>query len=192
MFKKRIYVLLAIAMICTGACGLIVPNASTICANTLCSPQPYFDKCALAPIQKLLNSATKTIDIQMFAFTNYEPIISCIKNAIARGVIVRIYVDNQDSNNPDKIDKNNKVVGLPETELEKLGIQIRWEKTNRYMHRKIAIIDQEKFCIGSTNWSKNGFEDNREVDIILSNCEMACNLTKQFNSDWEKASETFK
>jgi phosphatidylserine/phosphatidylglycerophosphate/cardiolipin synthase-like enzyme len=192
MFKKSISIIVSIAMICIGVIGIMPKIITPICATNDCNPQPYFDKCALTPIVKLLDSATKTIDVQMFGFTNYEPIISTIKRASQKGVIIRLYVDNQDSNNPEKRNKKGEITGLPEKELEDLGIKIKWETTSRYMHRKIAIIDQQSFSIGSTNWSENGFEENNEVDMIISDCEMACVLTKRFNADWEKASETFK
>ncbi len=162
------------------------------CARTFPQkPQILFNNQALNPIIDLIENAAETIDIQMFSFTNYDPIIQAIKKSAQKGVRIRIYADNQDANNPEKKNKEGKILGLPEADLEKFGIQVRWETSSRYMHRKIAIFDQENFIIGSTNWTKNGFQENDESDIIMSDCEIACQLAEQFEKDWEKSSQNF-
>ena len=154
-------------------------------------PKIFFNDQALNPIINLIENASETIDIQMFSFTNYDPIIQSIKKSAQKGVKIRIYVDNQDANNPKKKNKEGKILGFPEADLEKIGIQVRWETSSKYMHRKIAIFDQENFVIGSTNWTKNGFQENDESDIIMNNCDIACQLTEQFEKDWQKSSQDF-
>jgi len=162
------------------------------CAKTFPQkPKILFNNQALNPIIDLIENATETIDIQMFSFTNYDPIIQAIKKSAQKGVEIRIYADNQDANNPQKKNKEGKILGLPEADLEELGVQIRWETSSKYMHRKIAIFDQENFIIGSTNWTKNGFQENDEADIVMSDCDIACQLTEQFEKDWQKSSQNF-
>ncbi len=185
MFKKTISFI--------AICLLLFFNCAQCFTSAQCPPnEVYFNKTALDPIIAMIESAKSTIDIQMFSFTNYEKIISALKNSAQSGAKIRIYVDNQDSNNPNKKDKNGKILGLPEKELEDLGIQIKWETSGKYMHRKLAIFDSKRFIIGSTNWTKNGIESNDEVDIVMSDSHIICLLEQQFQKDWEKANLNFK
>lgn len=77
----------------------------------------YFNRTAKNGVVELINSANSTIDIQMYNFTNKiecEPVFTALKNAICRGIRIRIYIDNTAANNPLKKDKTPNKTGFPE------------------------------------------------------------------------------
>lgn len=81
----------------------------------------YFDKTAKDGVAELIGLAKTSIDIQMYNFTNdetCEPVFTALKNAICKGVRIRIYVDNRGANRPLKEDGTKNKTGFPEDELE--------------------------------------------------------------------------
>lgn len=156
----------------------------------------YFDKCAEKAVIDLIMSAKSTINIQMYNFTNYKPVIDALKFAICKGVKIRCFIDDEGTNNPLKEDGT----GFPEPELEKYKcdksqgkLEVRWDKKNSIiMHRKLAVIDHCYVWLGSTNWTKSGFMENDEVDILLEDSEIASILEGQFEVDWSNANKEYK
>lgn len=59
------------------------------------------------------------------------------------------------------------------------------------MHRKVAVFDESIVFIGSTNWTNNGFNVNREIDVLLHDPEIANKIIEQFKMDWELASKDY-
>lgn len=151
----------------------------------------YFNKTAKDGVLELINLAKSTIDIQMYNFTNNkecEPVFTALKNAICRGVRIRIYIDNRGANNP----LNANGTGFPEPDLENCICEpniggnciVRWDNRSTQMHRKLAIIDDCYVWIGSTNWTGNGFDVNDEVNIKVESPDIATVLKGQFIMDW--------
>lgn len=148
----------------------------------------YFDKKYLPALLGQISSARQSIDVEMYNINNYPKTIKALEQASKRGVCVRILADNQGANDP----KNENGTGLPEKELEDAGICVRWENSSRTMHRKLCIIDNRVICLGSHNWTRNGFENNAEVSIILEDSVKASELGMQFEADWTVAREVYE
>ena len=171
---KRLWILVVVLLICISpVIGEIIPN------------EVYFDNEAVNPVVELINNAEESIIIQMYGFTNYEPVISALKESAEKGVEVRILLDNQGANNPENINDDGDVIGCPEEMLEKAGAVIRWDKRTYLLHRKVMVIDSNAVFLGSTNWTNNGFENNREIDICIHDPEVAKKITDKFNEDWD-------
>lgn len=161
---------------------------------TLGETQPnkvYFDKQAIDPVVQLINSAQQYICIEMYGFTNYKPVIDALVEAGKRGVSTAIILDNLGSNNPENVDKDGNITGCPETLLESNGIVVKWDKRANLMHRKLLLVDKEVIFLGSTNWSQNGFEKNREIDLCIVDKDVGEQIFKQFLLDWEVAVESY-
>jgi len=161
----------------------------------------YFDKTAKDGVVELINLAKSTIDIQMYNFTNNkecEPVFTALKNAICRGVRIRIYIDNRGANNPLNKDKTKNETGFPEETLENWQCEpsnggscvVRWDNRSTQMHRKLAIIDKCYVWIGSTNWTGKGFDVNDEVNIKVESPDIATILEGQFIMDWNNKERT--
>ncbi len=96
----------------------------------------------------LIDRATRTINIAMYAFTD-RPIAAALIRAAERGVRIWIYRD--DIQIRDRGDVTGILEGVP-------GIEIRF-KNNKFwniMHLKAFVIDGRILREGSANWSSAG------------------------------------
>ncbi|OBZ83439.1 Mitochondrial cardiolipin hydrolase [Choanephora cucurbitarum] len=91
-----------------------------------------------------LNSAKKTLDICVFAFTD-DDVADALIAAKKRGVSIRIITDNQQAAGKGADAKRLQ---------EQHGIPFKTDHTTGYMHNKFAIIDGATLINGSFNWSK--------------------------------------
>ncbi len=137
-------------------------------------PEVYFDSNAKEPLLKLINDSKKSIDIQMFSFTNTD-IINAL-NSIVKidGINIRLLLRDTIENQ-----------GSAEKLIDELGggsLAIKF--TKRYLHRKIAVFDNQHVWLGSTNWSGKGFSSNVEVDVSIEDKDLAQDVTEQFDKDW--------
>lgn len=151
----------------------------------------FFDKEYLDPLISQIDSAQTSIVVEMYSFTNYRPIIQALIRAGKRNIDVKLYVDNQDPNNPNKKNEKGELVGLPEKELQSAGCKVKWQKSRKVMHRKICVIDCQIIAAGSHNWTKNAFESNEEVSRIYQDENQACQIIQEFDKDWSQAVEDY-
>ncbi len=152
----------------------------------------FFDRGACDPAVELIINARDSIHIQMYGMTNFTPIIEALKTARSNGVkTIQILIDNQGFNNPEKRNEKGGLTGFPEKDLEVLGIEVKWEYTSRTMHRKVTLVDMKTVFIGSTNWTKNGFDGNMEIDVAIEDPMLAEVIYNQFDEDFKKANPNY-
>lgn len=161
----------------------------------------YFDDQALNPILSMIDQAQSSIYIQMYNFTNqhedgqlYSDVIQCLLNKLTENpdkkIDLKIIIDNQGANRPPE--KGGKEYGFPEKVFETITPDcIKWDSKSTTMHRKVAVVDGSEVFIGSTNWTNNGFNVNREIDVLLHDPEIASQIKTQFDKDWDAASTDF-
>ncbi len=141
-------------------------------------PKVYFNKEAKQPLLDLINNANESIWVQMYSFT-YEPVIEALLKARERNVEIFCLFDNTKGN----VEHSE--------ELIKAGVKIKYDwRGGVQFHRKLAIFDNRFVWIGSTNWSKQGFETNSEVDLSLDDPELANDISIQMQMDWKVAKDT--
>lgn len=136
---------------------------------------------------EMFNSAGQTIDIEVFYFTNatgepMEKVMNAIKDAAAKGVKVRIIVDNN------FYVKGEKSVD----ELENIsGIEIRKIPFNKIgggvMHAKYLIIDGNEIFIGSQNFDWRALKHVHEIGVRVKSEKLASDFGKIFEMDWQLA-----
>ena len=129
-------------------------------------------------ILNAIGKAQSRMDILLFQFSNNR-----IKEALARsaekGVKIRIILD-------PSVDQNLDTARF----LKENWIDVKWSsKRFVYTHAKAAIIDGKYVLLGSTNWSRNAMDNNREVDALIENERMAQELETVFEQDWMEAQE---
>ena len=120
----------------------------------------------------LINNAKKTIEILVFDWGWYENEIgeqvqifnNAIIRASRRGVLVRAIVYKQ------------KIKNI----LDQEKIWCRKIESYKLMHIKLMIIDDEKVIVGSHNYTKNAFNINHELSLIINDTSLAEKLKTNF------------
>ena len=122
----------------------------------------------------LIKKSKKSIDIIVFDWGWYpdeigEPIQifnNAIFNANKHGVNVRAIVQKR----------------LINTILNNLNINAKILHSSKLLHIKLMIIDGEIAILGSHNYTKNAFNVNHEVSIIVKDQTSIEKLTEYFNN----------
>ena len=144
----------------------------------------------------LFNSATATIDLNVYEFQSIQ-LLDAIKNAIARGVQVRVFLEGQPVGG--LLDDSKYVA----EQIVNAGGQVRFiisdsangvYKRYRFDHAKYAVIDGSRVFSQSENFKSSGVPvnsnyGNRGWGVIVNNASTASFFTNVFNSDWNTASK---
>ena len=129
-------------------------------------------------IVELIGAANRSIDVEMYSFTNLD-IANALIEAKKKGVYVRVILDYTQSG----IESSKQII------LSSGGIDIKKAPSNfKITHSKVMIIDGTIVLIGSHNWSLNAMFYNRELSIVINSSSLAAQLEEIFDSDWSKSS----
>lgn len=118
---------------------------------------------ALESLLKLIQSAEKTIEVAMYAFTHQDLATELIK-AKKRGIQVTVVLDKTLAKGVGK-----KVVQM----LKENGVFVKIYEKEGIMHHKFIVVDHQKFAHGSTNWTKAAFKQNDDCFMIISNLNLS-------------------
>lgn len=132
------------------------------------------DNCPMK-IAGLLGRSRRKIDICVFTITD-DRIADAIVAAEQRGVAVRIITDNDKAN-----DRGSDV-----DRLKRLGIPVRFDRTEYHMHHKFALFDESKLLTGSYNWTRGAAQYNMENFIVTSEPGLVSEFSATFERLWEK------
>lgn len=128
---------------------------------------------------KLMNDAKTSIDIEN-AYLILNPILEkSLKDAIKRGVKVRILTNSSQS-------VDEPVVSVPILECSKIMFKAGAEvylKTGTTLHSKFMIIDKKIAIVGSDNLHPRSQKYEGEVISVVFNEEAALKLTDVFEED---------
>ena len=128
----------------------------------------------LNTIVRLLRWCKRSADICVFTITDNrisEAIVACAK----RGVRVRVISDNDKSDD----------TGSDVTRLDKLGIDVRLDRSEHHMHHKFAIFDEEKALTGSYNWTRSAAAHNRENILVSDDPRAIESFHREFERLWK-------
>lgn len=125
-------------------------------------------------VTPLIRRAKKSIDIIVFDWGWYPDEIgesiqifnNAIYNASRHGVRVRAVVQKR----------------LIKEILFRLGIEVKLLHSKKLLHIKLMIIDGEIAILGSHNYTKNAFNLNYEVSIIVRDVNSIGRLQEYFNN----------
>ncbi len=115
------------------------------------------NKQVLEQILDRLQKAEHSIQIAMFTFT-HPKIYQALKEAHQKGVRVRVIFDYLSHKGASRFMAQN---------LKDENICISHNRGLALMHHKLALIDEETLIMGSTNWTKSGFEKNQESLLLI-------------------------
>jgi cardiolipin synthase len=126
----------------------------------------------------MLASARKTVDIQSPYFIADDSTAWAIKDAIGRGVVVRILMEG------DRTDARPvKYASRSEYEqLLSIGVQL-YEYQPTMMHAKVLVVDGVWSMFGSANFDNRSLELNDELNIAVRRPALAEQFLTEFERD---------
>ena len=137
----------------------------------------------IEPFQEALRSATETLDIKMFQFT--EPrLLKEVVDAHQRGVKVRVML------NPSRFTgehDNDEAF----TFFKKEGVPV--QETNPQFpitHEKSMVIDRKTAFIMSLNWAPKYFGETRDYALVTTVAEEVNEVAGCFEADWQRTDFT--
>lgn len=123
----------------------------------------------------LIDSAEKSIDIEMYVFTSRDA-IAALERAKERGVEIRVIIERN------VISGQN---GQTYNELNTKGIITKYSsRVYALTHSKTIIIDGKKVIVGSHNLSNSALYENREASVIITDLMIVKQFVDVFETDW--------
>lgn len=106
---------------------------------------------------KLIDGAQKSIRVAMFTFTRYDMVYALLR-AKKRGVDVQVALDSGMA----------KGTGLHISTLLFLQkIPLKVGQGPPLLHHKFMVVDDSTFVTGSTNWTKQAFNENDDCFLVI-------------------------
>ncbi len=131
------------------------------------------DQTAVQRLQKLIDSAKKTVRVAMFTWTRYDLARSIIE-AARRQVDTEVVIDYQAGRGA-----GAKIVAL----LKEYNIKVFLSRPGPLLHHKFLYIDGEILVNGSANWTKAAFTQNDDCFIVIEGLTESQKL--QMDELWE-------
>ncbi len=159
------------------AAGLLVTFAGVPVAAAqiqACFSPPLPGGCdPLATVVQTIDSARKTVLVQMYALTSRE-ISSALVNAKHRGIDVRAIVDRSQLDE-DRSDAH--AVGR----LASGGVPVLVDTVPGLMHNKVMIVDGTTVVTGSFNYTSSAEHRNAENLLVIHDPPIAAEYTQNWN-----------
>ena len=144
----------------------------------LYSPGDNLEHCELAQ----LDTATRTIDVAMYSFTD-RYLADELAMLARKGVHIRVYRDREQF-----AQEMQWGAGSTTSILLAAGIEIRVKGAKDLMHLKSYAIDGRLLRTGSANWSATGLK-RQDNDVLYEESPKAVERFEQkFEEMWGKAS----
>ncbi|NTU60963.1 MAG: hypothetical protein HGA95_01340 [Caldiserica bacterium] len=186
--------LIVVAAVVFVSCSTAAPKEVADMTETEQKPVLFFDESSKTEVLNLIENAKQSIHVEMFQLGD-ENVIEALADAAKRGIDVKMILSDDSRNVSEKEfynrDKHHQVD--MEEYLEQAGCQVKWiKKRDMYSwHRKIAVFDRSVVFMGSTNWTRTGFENNSECNVRFSSATESAIFESQFDSDFSKASKSY-
>ena len=128
----------------------------------------------------LVENARQTLDMEIYTIYKYSsgPIAdlhSAIYSAAARGVKIRMLIDNDIYQDPDTKNLMNEFDANENIEVRQLS---------KLMHSKVIIVDNEAAYVGSANESYSAMTGDREIGILVHSGLVVEELEGIFEAGW--------
>ncbi len=134
--------------------------------------------------QAQLETATRSIDVAMYSFTDCE-LAEELAALAHRGVRVRVYRDRE------QFSQEMQSGGMTTTSiLLAAGIEVRVKGARDLMHLKSYAVDGRLLRSGSANWSPTGLKRQDNDVLYESSPEAVEPFGRKFEEMWTKESNT--
>lgn len=135
------------------------------------------NRTAKSRILKMISSATSTIDIMMWHFTDYD-LAKALINKAEKGIKIRIITEDSNATSTNSMipilnkynesgNKNNIEIIL-DTKSKSLIKENMPASFNPYFHQHTMLVDGREVVFGTNNWTEWAFFHNDE-DILVTN-----------------------
>jgi cardiolipin synthase A/B len=127
----------------------------------------------------IIAAATKEIYIQNPYFVVEPRMIKTFREAIDRGVTVRVMIPSvRSTDNPIVQHASHRYM----KELLEAGLEV-WEYERTLLHQKVMVVDGIWSSVGSTNFDDRSFELNDEIQLGILDPAIALQLKDAWNED---------
>lgn len=140
--------------------------ALTLNANDTLFVLPKESKKAENKIEALIQNAQHSIEVAMYNFS-LKSLAKELIQAKKRGVEVTVFLDEKKSK-----EKNSEY-----DFLKKNGVDVVLIKSQK-LHTKLAIFDKKVALLGSSNWTKESFDENYEIIVVSKQDEIVEKLNQ--------------
>lgn len=171
------------------------PLCSSVFAQESTESFVYFGKEIQEPIAQLLQKAEHSIDLEL-SLDAKSPLFPLIQKKAAQGVKIRMVLDNRDFYKEPARQREwfDMLQTLKESNIEFVTSDFNDVSQYRafprsYLHRKLVIVDQHSFYVGSSNFSRN--VGNVEVGYF-GKMHDQLSLQAVFNADHAASAKSWK
>jgi hypothetical protein len=142
--------------------------------------------------QALIDNATTTAKLMVFlgtaaAGTAAAPgpltLVQAMEAAAARGVTVRVILDQDDGGEP----YGSLFINRPLVQrFRSAGVAVKLDDPRTLLHSKVLVVDRQAAIVGSHNWTNNSFHETHEVSILLRSPAIAGEFDDRFQALWDQ------
>lgn len=133
--------------------------------------------CTTALCQEVLfniNNADKTIDLALYGYSKTDAIEEALKNAIKRGVKIRLVIDMDDKGKNIYPDTGKLLALIPNYKDDRLS-----SESQKLMHNKFYIFDDKILITGSANLSHTDMSGYNSNGVIVIDSSEIAKIYKQ-------------
>jgi phosphatidylserine/phosphatidylglycerophosphate/cardiolipin synthase-like enzyme len=141
-----------------------------------------------AALLALFAAARTSIDVCMFHIAVPDAghptfrLLDALRSAHARGVAVRVLMDQDRASDPYR----STIINSPaKALLDAAGIACRLDHTDRLLHSKFVLIDGTLVILGSHNWTAGSYFQFDDLSVAVSSPLLAQELGTRFATLWE-------
>ncbi|MCX6100646.1 MAG: phospholipase D-like domain-containing protein, partial [Candidatus Bipolaricaulota bacterium] len=139
------------------------------------TPCPYCDVAGAA-----FSQAATSIDVLLASLDPAgDPVADALVAAAARGVSVRVLLDQSDFE-PSITEKAAEAVEY----LVAHGVEARLDDPAITTHAKLAIVDRVTIIVGSTNWNSYALLEHRQADVRIDDDRVGATFAAFFDRLW--------
>lgn len=165
-------------------------RATLLGASTSVRGQLLVDAHYVAAVEDVIDGARTRVSLMVFLGTAAAGIpghpgplvlIDALEAAVARGVTVRVILDQDDGGEP----YGSYWINRPLLQrLRQSGIEVRFDREDVLMHSKVLVVDGRTAVVGSHNWTRTGFNDAHELSVLLEGEAVAASFEARFAALW--------
>lgn len=127
-------------------------------------------------LSSAIAGASESVDVVMYLFLDAGGLAQALINAHARGVSVRVIMEDMSENNTVR------------SALTSEGVPVHWGRSDvNLTHQKSVMIDGEDLFIMTHNFTSSGLYQNREHILYISQLEPVAEAATMFAADWDNA-----
>ncbi len=109
------------------------------------------------------------------------PLVEALEAAAARGVAVRVILDQDDGGEP----YGSLFINRPLVNRFRAGaVGVKFDTKDTLLHSKVLVVDRTACVVGSHNWTRAGFAGTHELSVLIDNATVAGAFGDRFDTLW--------